>query len=197
LAHHPSKQAERDDQHERRRPVFKSADGVHAAQDDENVDRPEDGEAQPERPVLSGDHRGVCPAAAKQLPTKGKKRPAADPGLDPKPSAGNPGPQQRGDVGAKDTKRCPGENRIGDAVFGAGVAVRQHWNQDDDVGERDRQDRLIPGHTQRDEPGCQQVGRDVVRHPDPQSHVVVGIPGPFLDRHRGQVVVIKRTVADR
>src|SRR5438067_979767 len=122
---------------------------------------------------------------------------AANPRLDPEPPARDACPEEGRDVCAEDTERRPGEDRVGDAVLRAGVAICQHWNQDDDVGQRDRQDRLVPGHAERDEAGCQQIRRDVVGHSDPERHVVIGRPGAVFDRHRRQVGVVERAVANR
>ena len=76
-------------------------------------------------------------------------------------------------------------------VLGARVADRQHRDQDEDVGQEDREQRLVPGHPERDQAGGQQPRRDVDRHADPQGQVVVGGPGPLLDRDRGQVLVVE------
>ena len=47
-----------------------------------------------------------------------------------------------------------------------------------------------------DQAGGQQPGRDVDRHADPQREVVVGRPGPLLDRDRGQVLVVQAGQAE-
>src|SRR6202165_5463660 len=92
LGHHPGKQPEGDDQHERRRPVLEPADRVHPSHDDEDVDRPENGKAQPEGPVLARNHRRVRPTAAEQLAGEPVERAPADPGLDAEPATGPPAP---------------------------------------------------------------------------------------------------------
>src|SRR6202011_4674079 len=112
---------EGDDQHEWRRPVLDPADGVHATHDDEDVDRPENGEAQPEGPVLARNHRRVRPAATEQLAGEPVERAPADPGLDAEPATGHPGPKQGCDIGAKHAEGGSREYRGRDAVFGAGV----------------------------------------------------------------------------
>ena len=121
-------------------------------------------------------------------------RAAANPGLDPEPTAGHPSAQQGGQVGAEHAKRGTREDRIRDPVLRPGVAVEQHGDQDDEVSQRNRQDGLDPVHAQRDEPRCEQPGGDVVRHPDPERHVVVGGPGPLLDGNRREVLVVQRAV---
>ena len=70
--------------------------------------------------------------------------------------------------------------------------ISEHRDQDEDVGEEDREQRLVPGHPEGDQAGGQQPGRDVDRHADPQGEVVVGGPGPLRDRDRGQVLVVER-----
>jgi hypothetical protein len=86
-----------------------------------------------------------------------------------------------------------GEHREGDAVLGTGVAGQQHRQQHDDVGQGDGEHRLLPVHAERDEPGGEQPGGDVVGHADPQGGEVVGGPPAAGDRH-GQQVVVDETV---
>ena len=58
-------------------------------------------------------------------------------------------------------------------------------------------ERLPPVHARRDQPRREHVGRDAVRHRDPQRRVVVGRPVAPRDRHRREVVVVERTRLDR
>ena len=66
---HPDQQEDRDDEDERGGPVLEPPHGVHAAPDDDDVEEPEDREAQPHRPGLrvtepDRDLAGVRPPGA-------------------------------------------------------------------------------------------------------------------------------------
>ena len=88
------------------------------------------------------------------------------------------------EVGAADPVERAGEDRERDAVLRPRVAVQQHRDQDEQVAQRDREERLHPVHAELDEPGGEQVAGDVVRHADPQRREVVRGPGALLDRVR-------------
>ena len=68
--------------------------------------------------------------------------------------------------------------------------------EDDGVAEQDREQRLPPVHARRHQPRRQHVGRDAVRHADPQRGVVVGRPVAARQRHRREVVVVERAGFD-
>ena len=139
--------------------------------------------------VPADDRRRVRPAVPGDRAEQDVEGLAADPGLDAEPAAGDQRPQDGRQVGPAQAERGAGEDRVRDAVLGAGVAVQQHRHQHDHVGERDRDERLHPVHPERDQAGGQHVGRDAVGHPDPQRRVVVGGPGAPLDRHGREVAV--------
>jgi hypothetical protein len=56
---------------------------------------------------------------------------------------------------ARAARRSPGEDREGDAVLGARVAVQQHRDEHQEVGDGDGQEGLQPAHAQHDQPGGQ------------------------------------------
>jgi len=86
---------------------------------------------------------------------------AADPGLDAEPAAGHTGAQEGRQVGAPDSERGAGHDRVGDPVLRPSVADQEHRDQDDRVGDADREDRLDPVHPERDQAGGQRPRRDV------------------------------------
>ena len=121
---------------------------------------------------------------------------AADPRLNAEPAAGHERPHQGGKVR---TDRAVGDAREDgerDAVLRPGMGVEQDWNEDDGVAEEDGDERLPPVHAARHQPRRQHVGRDAVRHADPQRRVVVGRPRAGGERNRREVVVVERAALD-
>src|SRR5450830_193601 len=114
---------------------------------------------------------------------------AAEPGLDAVPAAGDDGAHQGGQARAAGAEGGAGQHRVGDAVFGAGVADQEHGQQDDGVGEEDRQHRLVAGHAPFDQAGRQGVGGDAHDHADPEGGEVVPAPGALGGRGGGEVCV--------
>ena len=55
----------------------------------------------------------------------------------------------------------------------------------------DGEERLPPAHARGHQACRQHVGRDAVRHADPQRGVVVGRPGAAGERNRREVVVVE------
>ena len=80
--------------------------------------------------------------------------------------------------------------------FVPGCELSRIGIEHDRVAEHDREERLPPVHAGRDQPRRQHVGRDAVRHADPQRRVVVGRPVAPRDRHRREVVVVERARLD-
>ena len=72
------------------------------------------------------------------------------------------------------------------------MRVQQNWNEHDDVAEQDRQQRLPPTHAERDEPAREHVGRNAMRHRDPQRGEVVGGPCATRERRGRKIAVEER-----
>ena len=104
------------------------------------------------------------------------QRLAADPRLDAEPAARDERAHQRRQVRAGGAVRRAREHRERDAVLRARVRVEQDRHEHDRVAEQDREQRLPPVHALRHQARRQHVGRDAVRHRDPQRGVVVGRP---------------------
>ena len=100
----------------------------------------------------------------------------ADPGLDAEPAAGDERAHQRGHVRTERAVGRAGEHGKRDAVLRARVRIEQDGNQDDGVAEEDGEERLRPVHARRHQTRGEHVGRNAVRHADPQRGVVVGGP---------------------
>ena len=115
----------------------------------------------------------------------------AEPGLYPEPAAGDQRPGYRREVGPPHPERGADEDRERHAVLGAGVGVEEHRDQDDDVAQRDGQQRLPPVHPCGHEARGQEVGRDDYGHPDPERRYVVGRPRPLLRPRRRKVLVVQ------
>ena len=196
-SHRPDEQHQRHHQDERRRPVLDRAQEIHSAVDDEDVQAPEEQERQPFGRRVAAD------PAAEQIRPAGNdgaeerlQRFAADPRLDAEPAAGHERPHQRGKIR---TDRAVGDAREDwkrDAVLRPWMGVEQDWNEDDGVAEEDGDERLPPVHAARHQPRREHVGRDAVRHADPQRRVVVGRPGACGERNRREVVVVERAALD-
>ena len=170
---------------------------VHAAVDDVDVQAPEKQERQP----LC--RRVAAETAAQQHRPAGNhageervQRLAADPRLDAEPSARDQRAHQRRQVRADRSVRGTRENRERDAVLRAWMRVEQDREENDRVAEEDRDERLPPVHARGHQPRRQHVGRDAVRHGDPQRRVVVGRPVAPRDRHRREVFVVERARLD-
>lgn len=69
-----------------------------------------------------------------------------DPGLNAKPAASDESAKNGGNVGATDTEGSAHKDGEGDAVFGAGMGIEEHGNQDDEIAEEDGQNGLHPVH---------------------------------------------------
>ena len=80
--------------------------------------------------------------------------------------------------------------------LGTRVRIEQDGNQDDQVAEQDGEERLRPVHAGRHESRGEHVGRDAVRHADPERRVVVGCPGSARDRNRREILVVVRAGLD-
>ena len=175
------------------------AQQVHAAVDDEDVEAPEEQEREPlgrrcgrAKPAPSSVGQPGTSAREERL-----QRLAADPGLDAEPAAGDERAHQRRQVRAERAVGGAREDRERDAVLRARVRVEQDRDEHDRVAEQDRDERLPPVHARGHEARREHVGRDAVRHADPQRRVVVGGPVAPRDRHRREVVVVERARLDR
>ncbi len=189
LAHRPHDEGARHHEHEGRGPVLDLAQQVHALVDDQDVQAPEEQEREP----LGG---GVAeePGAQEAGPAGDEAREerlqglAADPGLDPEPAAGHERAHERGEIRAEGAVGGAREDGKRDAVLRARVRVQEDRDEHDRVPEQDRDESLPPVHARGHEAGRQHVGRDAVRHADPERGVVVGGPVARRDRHGSEVL---------
>src|SRR5438045_2179670 len=67
-------------------------------------------------------------------------------------------------VGAEDAVARTREDGEGDAVLRSGMRVREDRNEDDDVADEDRDERLPPVHARADEARREHVRRDAINH---------------------------------
>ncbi len=138
-----------------------------------------------------------CRAAVRTRSTAGKhaqdfvNRVAADPGLDSKPAAGDECAHQRGNICAARAERGAAKNREGDSVTRAGVRIQDHRNDDDQVAEKNRDDRLRPIHPAADERRGEHVSRNAGRHRNPKRGEAADAPFAAIARHRREIFVVK------
>jgi hypothetical protein len=104
-------------------------DGFDAAPDDEDIDAPEKKETEQGSAV---EVRGGGPENAEH----GINGLTTDPGLNAKPAASDESAKDGGNVGATDTEGSAHKDGEGDAVFGAGMGIEEHGNQDDEMPRR-------------------------------------------------------------
>ena len=181
----PPQQQQPDAQHERRADAFQKLDGLDAAQDHRDVERPEREEADP-------DAAGHVNRARPQNPEHGVDGLAADPGLDAEPPARHQRAQHRRNIGAAHSERRAHEHRKRNAVLRAGVRVQQHRDQHDQVAEQDGDDGLPPAHAARDQPRGQHVSGNAYRHRHPQRNVVVSPHVRRAWRNGSEILVVER-----
>ena len=74
----------------------------------------------------------------------------------------------------------------------AGVRIEQHWNQDDDIAQKNGEERLFPIHAAGNHRARHQVGRNVDAHGDPERRVVVGAPRAVIEGNRREIFVPQR-----
>jgi hypothetical protein len=179
------------DQHERRGPVLDMAQQIHAAIDDGDVEPPEQQERQPSRGCVPAEAR-----AKQRPPPRNDRREerierfAADPRLNAEPAARDEGAHQRRDIRAQHAVGRAREHGERDAVLRPGMRVQQDRHEDDRVAQQNRDQRLRPVHARRHQARGEHVGRNAMRHADPQRCVVVGGPVPSRDRDRREVLVV-------
>jgi hypothetical protein len=90
-----------------------------------------------------------------------------DPGLNAKPAASDESAKDGGNVGATDTEGSAHKDGEGDAVFGAGMGIGEHGNQDDEIAEEDGQNGLNPVHALGNEARGKRVGGNTDAHGHP------------------------------
>src|SRR5207302_1296909 len=160
FAARPEKQCKADEEQERRRDTLEEADGFDAAQNHENVEKPEKNEANRCAVVK------FCPAG-RERDDHGVDGFAANPGLNAEPAASDQGSKNRGDVGAEHAERSPCKNGKGDAVLRSGMCVEKHGNQHEDVAKKNGEERLAPVHAAGNHAAGEHVGGDIDAHGDP------------------------------
>ena len=116
---------------------------------------------------------------------------AADPGLNAEPAARDERAHERGNVRAARAERGAAKNREGDSVARPGVRVQDHRDDDDEVAEKNREDRLRPIHAAADERRRQHVSRDAGRHRNPKRGETADAPFAPLLRHRRKIDIVK------
>ncbi len=137
FAARPEKKGQADEKQEGCGDALEEANRFDAAQNHENIEQPEENEAD------------RC-AIVKMCPTRRERADhgvdgfAANPSLNAKPAAGDEGAENGGDIGAKNAERGAGENGKWDAVLRAGVRVQQHRNQNQYVAEENSKECLAP-----------------------------------------------------
>ena len=76
------------------------------------------------------------------------------------------------------------------------MRVEEDRHEHDGVTEQNRDQRLRPVHAGGHQAGRQHVGRDAVRHADPQRGVVICGPVAFENWNRREITVPQRAVGD-
>ena len=163
---------------------MQKADGFDAAQNHENIEEPEENEADRGAGVEPGPARS-------EGHDHGVDGFAANPSLNAKPAAGDERAKNRGNIGAENAERSARKNRKGNAVLRAGVRVEEHRNEHQDVAEKNGEKRLAPIHAAGDHAAGQHVGGNVDAHGDPESGVVVGAPAAARRLDGREIFVIE------
>jgi hypothetical protein len=73
----------------------------------------------------------------------------------------------------------------------SGVRIQEDRHKHNRVPQQNRAQRLFPAHSRADQSGGQHVGRNAMRHRDPQRREVVCAPRTLLGARRSQVLVVK------
>jgi hypothetical protein len=179
----------------RRRKPLDAAQQLHAAEDDRDVEQPEQRERDPLR-VLEVLRR-IIRAAEQVRPPRPQRdeehlqRGPADPRIDPEPAARDERTHDRGQVRTRRAVGRAREHRERDAVLRARVRVEQDRREHDEVTDEDRGECLPPREALLDHRRREHVRRDAVSHRDPQRGVVPCRPRPLRDRDRCKVVVVQ------
>jgi len=198
-AQDPDEQQRRHHEHVRRGPALDPPEQLHAAVDDEDVERPEGRVAEPLRRQVPAE----LPVAERRRPPAPQRleepleRVPADPALDAEPPARHDGAHDRRHVRPEDAVRGAREDGEGDAVLGPRVRVEEDGDEDDRVADEDGDDGLPPRHPELDEPRGHHVGRDAVGEADPQRREGVRRPRALLDARRREVLVEEARVRER
>src|ERR1700723_2381560 len=74
------------------------------------------------------------------------------------------------------------------------MRIQKHRNQHDHIAQKHGEDRLLPIHSTRDHSASQHIRRNIHAHRHPKRGVVVGSPGPLIERNRREVFVPKPAV---
>ncbi len=131
-------------------------------------------------------------ASGPENPQHGIDGLAADPGLNPEPSAGDQRAQNSGEIRTSHAEGSANEHRKRDAVLGPGMRVEQHGRKHDQVAEQNGSDGLPPVHAAGDEARGQHVGGDADAHRDPERQVTIHSPGA-PDGRNGRQVLVEQT----
>ena len=117
---------------------------------------------------------------------------AANPRLNPKPTAGYQPSQHGGNIGSHRSKRGAKQNGKRDSVFGSRMTDQEHGHQDNEVSQKHGSHRLVPVHTGFDHTATEHIGRHADHHPHPKSGNIRPTPIAALSCGRCQVGIVKR-----
>ena len=187
----PPHKHQTDEEKKGRAERFHPFDRLHTADDEVDVDRPKNHEAEEfagrdaeEREVLFGrwieaEHNGG----------RGIDGRAADPRLNAEPSAGHQSAHERRDVRAEGPERGAEQHRERNAVGRARMRVEGHRDEHDEIAEENGEGGLPPIHALLDEAAGEGVSRDADRHADPEGGDVPCGPRPSILRNGSEVLV--------
>src|SRR5882762_862893 len=125
--------------------VQKPANAIDALIDHEHVDTPKEKKT---KELRNGDTQDCGLASGDERRDEYAENfvngVAADPGLGAEPTARDEGAHEGGHVCAFGAECGPAIDRKGNAIKGAGMGVKDHRDEDDEVAEKDGEDRLPP-----------------------------------------------------
>ena len=121
---------------------------------------------------------------------------AADPCLDAEPAARHQRSHQRRQIRADRAIRRASKNRKRNSVLRSGMRIEKYRDKDDRIPEQYGDQRFPPIHSRRDQTRRQKIGRNAMRHRDPQRGIVIRGPVAPDDRNRCKVDIVKRRRLD-
>jgi len=170
---------------------LEEANGFDPAQNDQNVEEPEEEKAD-------------CRAVVKTRPrgsegyNHGVDGLAADPSLDAEPAASDEGAQDRGNIGAENAKRsAPQKTGNGMPYCAPAWALSSMGINTSTLPRKTVEERLPPIHAAGDHAAGEQCTWDVHAHGDPQSGVVCIVRQVRRSLATGaRFLIIERTAFD-
>ncbi len=173
-------------------------DSLHAFQDDEDLNPPEQKERNPR---VDGNIQDGCVAEQMRPAWRHNTEQsidccATDPRLNSKPATGNDRAEDRGNVCALRSEGSAAKNREGHSILSAGVRVENHRYEHDRVAQQDRDHCLPPVHPRFDKTAGERVGGYDHAHANPERGDVPGRPGALFDCRRSEILVPERTAGN-